>query len=81
MRNREVYHVIGNPSEGDVGADEKDIGQRVLKIGGFHNDQGYNFKIIYSSRDVNDPNVLSFHEVHYFNGRKNPFHHKHLHKS
>lgn len=81
MEDFTVKHVIGTESAKDIGADEKDIGARVLKIGGFHNDVGKNFKIIYSSRDVNDGNVLSFHEVHYFHGRKHPFHHKHLHKS
>lgn len=81
MKKYTVKHVIGTAEEKDIGSDETEIGQRVLKMGGFHNSLGNNFKIIYSSRDTNDPNVLSFHEVHYFDGKKSPFHHKHLVKS
>lgn len=73
--------MIGNTEYSDIGEDEQDIGARVLKIGGFHNDGGDNYKVIYSSRDTSDPNVLSFHEVNFFEGAKRPFHHKHLVKS
>lgn len=73
--------MIGTAEKADIGDDETDIGARVLKIGGFHNDRGENYKVIYSSRDTSDPNVLSFHEVHFFEGAKRPFHHKHLVKS
>lgn len=77
----EVRHMIGASQNKDLGKDESEIGARVLKIGGFHNDQGDNIKVIYSSRDTTDPNGLSFHEVHFFSGQKDPFHHKHLVKS
>jgi len=81
MKKLEVTHMIGTAEKADIGDDETDIGARVLKIGGFHNDRGENYKVIYSSRDTSDPNVLSFHEVHFFEGAKRPFHHKHLVKS
>jgi hypothetical protein len=81
MKKYEVTHMIGTAENADIGEDEMDIGARVLKIGGFHNDRGDNFKVIYSSRNATDTNGLSFHEVHFFEGRKRPFHHKHLVKS
>lgn len=68
MDDLSIKGVICTTEAGDVGTDEKEVGQRVLKLGAFHNDLGENFKVIYSSRDVNDENVLSFHEAHFFEG-------------
>lgn len=38
MEDFSVKHVIGTAGAKDVGADESEIGARVLKIGAFHND-------------------------------------------
>lgn len=82
MRDDKLLHVVGASNENSIGDDEYDCGQRVLKLGSFHNDLNEkNFKLIYSSRDVNDPDSLSFHEAHFHKGRSKPFHHKHLLRS
>lgn len=51
---------------------QKQVGQRVLKLGNIKNTELVNFKLVYSTRNSENEAQLSVNEVHFYDDLDNP---------
>ena len=78
-----VYDIENNKMKYSLTPDpnQKEIGQRVLKLGSIINTAPVHFKLVYSTRNTENLSQLSINEIHFYDDMPEPQIHKNLQMS